>query len=270
MKVLVRPFKRIIKKTLAQVGVFDPFREVFKEIEFETTTYCNRKCSYCPNSKYERIGSENGRYMKEDVFEKLLRDLSDIGFQGLIAPHLYGEPLTDPRLVSWISKIHKILPKSIIKVVTNGDLLDEKIYDDLTNAGVDYFYVSKHSPNLPQNVAYLLNTLTEENRLKRFKIIDFYEDFKNKQTMLNTRGGEIKLNKKKLSHPICCEYVSYPVINTFGDLILCCNDFHGHYVFGNIMRRHLLEIWQDTNNIKLRKRIYKGHFDLPICQNCWI
>ena len=71
MNVSISPLKRIIKKTLAQVGFFDPFREVFKEIEFETTAYCNRKCVYCPNSKYERLGSEDGRYIKEDVLEKL-------------------------------------------------------------------------------------------------------------------------------------------------------------------------------------------------------
>src|SRR3972149_4614439 len=227
-------FNRLLKKILAQLGFLNPFREPFKEIEFETTTFCNRKCEYCPNSKHERTGSEDGRYMKEEVFEKLLSDLSDIDFRGLIAPHLYGEPLTDPRLVSWISKIRKTLPKSRIKIVTNGDFLDEK------------------------------------KRLKRFKIFDYYEDFKNKQIMLNTRGGEVHLKKNSLRHPICCEYVSYPVINTFGDLILCCNDYHGRYVFGNIMKRHLLEIWQDPYNIKLRKSIYKGHFDLPICQSCWI
>lgn len=263
-------FNRPLKKILAQLGFLNPFREPFKEIEFETTTFCNRKCVYCPNSKYERTGSEDGRYMKEEVFEKLLSDLSDIDFRGLIAPHLYGEPLTDPRLVSWISKIRKTLPKSRIKVVTNGDFFDEKKYIELTTAGTDYFCISKHSSSLSQNVTHLMSTLKEEERLKKFKIFDYYEDFKNKQIMLNTRGGEVNLKKNSLRHPICCEYVSYPVINTFGDLILCCNDYHGRYVFGNIMKRHLLEIWQDPYNIKLRKRIYKGRFDLPICQNCWI
>ena len=269
MKTFIQSWKRKIKKITANVGIIKPFHASFKEIEFETTSYCNKKCVYCPNSKYERVGAEDGRYMKEEVFEKLLKDLSDMGFQGLIAPHLYGEPLTDPRLVDWVSKIHKILPFSTIKIVTNGDFLNEKKYTKLINAGADYFCVSKHSPELPQGVDAILNNLNEREQSKRIKILDYYEDYRNNQAMLNTRGGDVHL-KKKLKHPVCCQYVLYPVVNTFGDVILCCNDFHSRYVSGNIMKKNLLEIWNDPENIKLRKRIYKGYFDLPICQNCWI
>lgn len=269
MRNIIYSLKVVIKKTSAKLDLLNPFRNLFKEIEFETTSYCNRKCVYCPNSKYDRVGSEDGKYMKEEVFNKLLNDLSDIGFQGLIAPHLYGEPLTDPRLVNWVSKIRKTLPVSTIKIVTNGDFLNEQKYTELIHAGLDCFYVSKHSHDLPQGIIDLLNILSKKERLKRIKILDYYEDYRNKQEMLNTRAGDVHL-KKKLKHPVCCEYALYPVINTFGDVILCCNDFHSQYVSGNIMKRHLLEIWQDPINIALRKRIYKGSFDLPICQNCWI
>ncbi|MHC4487647.1 MAG: radical SAM/SPASM domain-containing protein [Planctomycetota bacterium] len=268
IKAFIRPFIKNVKNTMVKLDLIDPFRKSFREIEFETTTYCNRKCVYCPNSKYERPGSENGRYMSEKVFEKLLKDLSEIGFNGLIAPHLFGEPLTDPRLTDWISRIRTTLKNCTIKVVTNGDFLNKKIYTELINAGVNYFYLSKHSPELPQAVLKLLNAMDEKKR-KKINILDFHNDYKNEQRMLNTRGGDIKL-KKNLCQPICCKYATYPVINTFGDVILCCNDFHSRYISGNIMTRHLSEIWQDPQNIKLRKRIYKGNFDLPICQNCWL
>lgn len=267
MKTFIQLWKRKIKKITANVGIIKPFHGSFKEIEFETTTFCNRKCVYCPDSKYKRVGAEDGRYMKEEVFEKLLKDISAMGFKGMIAPHLYGEPLTDPRLVDWVSKIRKILPHAIIKIVTNGDYLNENKYTELINAGVDFFCISKHSPELPKGVVAILNKLNKKEQLKKMRILDYYEDYHNKQTMLNTRGGDIHL-KKKLKHQICCQYVLYPVVNTFGDVILCCNDFHSRYVSGNIMDRPLLEIWQDPKNIHLRTRIYKGRFDLPICQNC--
>lgn len=70
MRTIIRSLKRLSKKTLANLGMLDSFRKPFKEIEFETTSYCNRKCAYCPNSKYERVGSEDGRYMKEAIFNK--------------------------------------------------------------------------------------------------------------------------------------------------------------------------------------------------------
>jgi radical SAM protein with 4Fe4S-binding SPASM domain len=65
-----------------------------------------------------------------------------------------------------------------------------------------------------------------------------------------------------------CSYSTYPVINVFGDLILCCQDFDNNYVFGNIMNKPLKDIWFDKRNIELRKRIYDYKFDLKICKDC--
>ena len=73
-------------------------------------------------------------------------------------------------------------------------------------------------------------------------------------------------NNKKA--PVNCSYATYPVINTYGDLILCCQDFHNNYVFGNIMEKHLSDIWYDPANMNLRKHIFKSRFDIEICQNC--
>ena len=50
--------KNIIKKTLSNTNIINPFNDIFKEIEFETLAYCNRKCFYCPNVDFERLGDE--------------------------------------------------------------------------------------------------------------------------------------------------------------------------------------------------------------------
>ena len=39
-------------------------------------------------------------YMNSNVFEKLIIDLSDNNFKGILAPHHYGEPLSDGSLYS--------------------------------------------------------------------------------------------------------------------------------------------------------------------------
>ena len=101
---------RSIKKQLARTGLVDPFNSLFKEIEFESTSYCNRKCSYCPNVDYERFGADTDYLMPEIVFKTLIQQLEDMQFKGQIAPHLYGEPLTDPRMLEWINYMRKHLP----------------------------------------------------------------------------------------------------------------------------------------------------------------
>jgi len=61
--------KDFLKITLSRLGLRNPFNKVFKVIEFETTSYCNRKCDYCPNVDFERFGEEDGFFMKEEVFK---------------------------------------------------------------------------------------------------------------------------------------------------------------------------------------------------------
>jgi len=266
---VLKEAKKSIRKGLIRTGIVDPFRTGFKDLEFETTAYCNRKCTYCPQSVSPRHGNQEGRYMPEEIFKKLISDLKVMNYKGLIAPHLYGEPMSDTRLASWIKHIKEELPGTQVKVVTNGDYLNKNSYQELVQAGVDYFHVSKHSDHLAKGAVELFESLSERERKKRIIVLDYYEDYRSKQELLNSRGGQIDLKKEK-RHPESCIYVAYPVIDTFGNIILCCNDYDSKYVSGNIMERSLIEIWKDPKNIKFRKRIFEGNMDLPICQNCWI
>ena len=70
--------KDYIKTFLARTELRNPFSTLFTEIEFETNSYCNRKCSYCPNVKWERFGDESGFFMKEVVFKELISQLKEI------------------------------------------------------------------------------------------------------------------------------------------------------------------------------------------------
>lgn len=261
--------KDLTKITLSRLNIRNPFNKMFEAIEFESTAYCNRKCNYCPNVDYERFGSEENFLMKEEIFENLLSQLVDLNFKGMISPHLYGEPMSDHRLLDWVKRIRKNLPETYIKIVTNGDFLNKYNYKAYIEAGVSIFYISKHGKKLKKSCRDLLESLPKKEITKNFLIQDFYSDFNEDQSMFTNRGGSIDLKKdKKKRPPVNCSYATYPVINVFGDLILCCQDFHNNYVFGNIMDNHLKDIWFSKKNIELRKRIYDYKLDLKICQEC--
>jgi len=99
--------KDYVKLALSRTGLRNPFKNVFKVIEFETTSYCNRKCDYCPNVDFERFGDDDSFFMKENVFKTLIDQLVELNFDGLISPHLYGEPMSDHRMLSWSEHIKK-------------------------------------------------------------------------------------------------------------------------------------------------------------------
>ena len=272
MNNIVSQAKNSVKKVLSNLNIIDPFNKIFSEIEFETLSYCNRKCHYCPNVDYERLGEEASFFMKENVFKTLINQLHDMNFKGQISPHLYGEPLSDPRISRWVSHIKNKLPLSKVKIVTNADFLDKEMYDKLIFSGVDVFYISKHSKKFKKHFISLIENLKKDELSNKFVFNDFYTDFKSDdQTLLNNRGGDIELKEKAYNSktpPVNCPYVTYPVINTYGDIILCCQDFHNKYVCGNIMERHLKDIWFDKKNISLRRKIFKSRFDLQICKDC--
>jgi radical SAM protein with 4Fe4S-binding SPASM domain len=269
MNTYLQQSKDFIKKSLARSEIINPFRTLFKEVEFETLAYCNRKCEYCPNVDWERFGDDESFFMKDEVFRALIQQLKDLGFSGQIAPHMYGEPLSDPRLTKWMAYIRKNLPDSKIKVVTNGDFLSKQKYDELIESGVNVFFISIHSKKLKKICLDMLDQLTEQEKSEHIIINDFYNDYKEDQIMFANRGGDIDLKtKEKKIPPTNCVYATYPVINTFGDLVLCCQDYHNNYIFGNIMERHLGDIWYDPSNMNLRKRIFKSKFDIQICQDC--
>ena len=177
--------------------------------------------------------------------------------------------MSDPRMLSWSKHIKTELPESRLKIVTNGDFLNKKNFDEFINVGVDIFYISKHSKALKKPCRDLLNDLDKDTLKKHVLVHDFYEDYYEKQKMFTNRGGSIGLdegNNKKA--PVNCSYATYPVINTYGDMILCCQDFHNKYMFGNIMNKKIGDIWFDQANIEMRKRIYDYKLDLKICRDC--
>ena len=261
--------KDIVKLSLSRTGLRNPFNKMFKTIEFETTSYCNRKCEYCPNVDFERFGDKENFFMREEVFEKLISQLKDMNFSGLISPHLYGEPLSDPRMLEWSKFIKLNLPNSRLKIVTNGDYLTKDNFYNFIDAGVDIFYISKHSKLLKKDCRDLIKDLKQEELSKYILVQDFYKDFYEDQSMFTNRGGSISVDEKNNKKPpVNCSYATYPVINSLGDLIMCCQDFHNNYVFGNILDKHLKDIWFDKKNIDIRKKIYNYKLDLKICKDC--
>lgn len=67
---------------------------MFRNVELEINSMCNRKCGYCPNVSAQRPSG----YMDESLFEKIVRELAEMDFDGNVSYHFYGEPLLDRRL----------------------------------------------------------------------------------------------------------------------------------------------------------------------------
>ena len=106
------------------------------KVYIEPTVACNLDCITCFRNAWEQpIGR-----MTETTFERIfaaLRELSPI-------PSVYfggiGEPLFHPKTVEWIRRIKGLGVK--VELITNGTILNEKIAQQLIDAGLDVLWVS--------------------------------------------------------------------------------------------------------------------------------
>jgi radical SAM protein with 4Fe4S-binding SPASM domain len=201
--------------------------------------------------------------MPVEIFQKILDDLAEINFRGVIAPNLYGEPLLDKRLLYLVKLARKKLPKSTIRIYTNGDYLIVGTYKELVNAGVSEFVVTQHGPTMSTAIKELFTYLNEPD-IKRVPIL--YQIF-DETTPLFNRGGLVK-PKKILYEPICAEYYNYLSVDYDGNVILCCNDYHSSIKLGNVREENLFDIWWSEDYRKLRQNLREKIYSNLICKRC--
>lgn len=117
------------------------FFNTIKSIEIEISSHCNRSCIYCPQYEMKR----ERELLPIDAFEKIIKDLRVVKFNGAIAFHKFNEPLLEmEHLCKCIEITKKYLPRAKLELFTNGDLLTRKRYLLLKRKGIDEFHISCH------------------------------------------------------------------------------------------------------------------------------
>lgn len=120
------------------------FKKYVELINLETSSFCNRSCIYCPDSKFPRDFKEQ---IGNEIVFKILKELSTIEYSGDFSLNLYNEPLADyENLKLIVTLIKKELPHSTIGFNTNGDLLDLEKISELENIGVNRIKITIHPP----------------------------------------------------------------------------------------------------------------------------
>lgn len=229
----------------------------FSSVAIETSTHCNRRCGYCPVS----ADPKGKDFMKVETFELILKQLKELNYRGRITYHHYNEPLLNKNLETLVAYSKRILPRVKNIIYTNGDLLTPKRFHSLLKAGVDRFIVTDHGfkkiPELLQNRAWWSFRKQRKIRLRRF----------NSASSLFNRGGLVEIDNMR-THSYCAYPTYEMVIDVSGNVILCCNDYYGHYTFGNVTERHIREIWASELFSAVRNDLLAGQFTLDICKKC--
>lgn len=146
------------------------------EIQIETSSFCNAKCSFCPNSTLKR----KKNFMSDKIFNLIIKRIKDekLNIERFIL-HLNGEPLTDKKLPQRIKKLKQEFPNSEVRFTTNLCLGTQENLTEVINAGLDEITVS-------------LNSI-DPTEYKKIMDLDFEHTIKNLELLFSLKE---KLNNK--------------------------------------------------------------------------
>jgi radical SAM protein with 4Fe4S-binding SPASM domain len=266
----------------------------------EVTTFCNAKCTFCPNSKMKRIKNTMGQEMVLKIIKRIKEEK--------IVPIRFnltgtGEPLMDKNLFEKIDLLKTNFPEAEVYFPTNLALANEEVVNKILDSKLDSITVSLNADNARDykkimNLDYAttvnnLNNLISQRRIKnsRLKIhLSLAANPDNKDTVENmvkkwdkkveavtvnwihTWAGamdKVKSIEQSAPHYPCRPIFEQIIIHSDGNIPLCLVDYEGKYVGGNVMKNKILDSYYAPNIEKIRQMHRDGKVsNMAMCSQC--
>lgn len=269
---------------------------LFSSIGIETASTCNRSCSFCPVSERKR----DEDLMSEEMFEKIIDDLRELNYKKRVELYIYNEPTRDERLKDFIKWIRWSLPRACIMINTNGDYFKrpEDIWSyfeaGLTQMQINVYCQQDGRQEDPEKLAEAHKRAAyRQDRLQSWidslpldqsrslyqylpsthrvaKIIRKWGDYTAGIHHISNRSGNCSY-KPLLAEPMksgCTKPFRFLNINWKGDAILCCNDFYGETVAGNVRDRTVKELWNSYVYNIYRLKLQNKDRRIFLCEGC--
>ncbi len=265
-------------------------------VRIETTNACNSACVMCPHKSMKRpIG-----VMQRDLYEKIVHECADNDVK-VLHLHNFGEPLVDkcfPERVAFA----KGLGIRKVKFFTNGSLLSDEKIEALIDAGADEIKVSidGNSRETYEDIRTGLKYDRVVNNLMRLVEIRGKRGLGRPVIKLNFVLRDDNRHEKKpfyrrwknLIDRICFDdehnwsgkgdessggevlHACLRIWNTFtilwdGRAALCCLDFDGEEILGNLNTQTISEVWHSPGLNEIREMHSRRDFSpIALCRTC--
>lgn len=270
------------------------FRSGVRSVSIETSSQCNRRCTYCSNSTHDRF--TNNTFMPWPVFEKVIGELAQIEYCGSIQFHGYNEPLMHHEdLLERIRYTRSNLPLASLKIFSNGDYLTRPLLDALIEAGVTEIELSIHlSRGKTYNdsdmlcriqakanelgLSAALSSFVPGNQI-RFHLggggVEIMMLQRNYMALGHNRGDILKDVGKKVEGRTdpCIQPLSLFVIVHTGNVTPCCTlvgdaPEHLPYVAGNVAIQSIFDIYSGETFVQWRRHLMVAGVKGKPCGTC--
>lgn len=260
-------------------------------VQIESTNICNAKCVFCPRDEMHRRQG----VMSVELFRKIVDECAALGITH-VRMHNYGEAFIDRKLVD---KVRYAKERGIreVGVITNGSLMTDEVARGMIEAGLDAINISVDASGrevfestriglkydtVIANIERLVRIRAELGRSRPKLILSFVRqnnsadeqafiehwrrvadkihitDLHNWAGTLNTRSD--------VNYPCYRPWLTFTVLWD-GRVSLCCADFDGHTILGDLTSSTIQEIWNGEPYRAVRaEHLESGGPD--ICRNC--
>lgn len=263
-------------------------------VRIESTNLCNSDCITCPRSSLTR---KKG-VMDFALYKKIIDECSKYRVHR-IHLHNFGEPLLDRELSEKITYAKENRLKA--RVFSNFSLLTRERAQELVSSGLDDLrisfdgYTKETFENIRRklsfekvvnNIKLLLETKkrmksntpkigltfveTPLNRPEKQLFLDEWKGVVDKTiiTKFHNWGGKVAKEKEKKLIPCPRIWTTITVLWN-GDVALCCLDFDGKVILGNVREQSIFDIFHSDRIKAIRGYHLKWQYEkIPICKDC--
>lgn len=268
---------------------------LFNRVSLETSKMCNRTCAFCPCHTGLRSKQE---LMSDETFSKIIDELVELGFDGVLQMFFLNEPLLDPNIRLRIQEARDKLPKKVtIYTSTNGDVLaslekgqpgrGSRRVDSLFEAGLNCLNLNIYDETEENQADNMLNAIHNSSgrmqpaahKYQRYRGWNYtVTDMRTKDldqpatAGFNARSAADRaVTVAKNKH--CSRPMRHIVFCYDGRVPLCCTldtavEDPRMWV-GNVNERSIKDIWNDEAFWKIRYFLQdKRRQDHIYCENC--
>jgi sulfatase maturation enzyme AslB (radical SAM superfamily) len=260
-------------------------------VQIESTNMCNAKCVFCPRDEMHRRQG----IMSLELFRKVVDECAELGITH-VRMHNYGEAFMDRRLVE---KVRYAKAKGIreVGVISNGSLLTEDIARGVIEAGLDAINISVDASGkdvfestrlglnydkVIANIERLVRIRAESGRRRPKLILSFVRQNNSADeqafiehwkaiadkihiTDLHNWAGTLN-SESDVNYPCYRPWLTFTVLWD-GRVSLCCADFDGRTVLGDLNTSTIRDIWNAAPYVQVRRQhLESGGPD--ICRAC--
>jgi len=269
-------------------------------VDIELASICNLHCPMCYTISAEFKEKVNTKFMEYELFTKLVDECA-AGNVYSIRLSFRGESFLHKRIVDCIRYAKQKGIKEV-STLTNGLRLDEQMFEEIMEAGIDWIIISfdglgdaYEQIRRPAKYERALEKIANYAKIKQnagrvkpvIKIQSilpaiendpqaFYDIFAPISDMVSANPLidflQSKRDMPKIENFSCPQIYQRLVIGADGLCMMCSNDEEGRVIVGDANKKSIHEIWHGPKMTQVREihRRCAGAQELAACAECYL